>query len=146
ACQRDIDRHNRDRCTEQCVNGSCDGSCRWYTAEKEALETRQSKLLAERHQLQANAGLLDQIRQNVIRDTQAWAAQAKQLIADNTDNEALIQKLQGDLAPLKRQYNGCWGSIPQDCDRPDARGPDGKPLLNGKCEHMHQLCGRLFDG
>lgn len=133
-----VQRHNANQCTEQCTNGRCDGSCGWYTAEKSQLDQRQSALQSEQAQLQTNAGLIDQIKQNVYNDTQTWTVQAKQLLADYNDNEAAIGRLQDQLTQLMAQYNACRGSIPSDCAV--------SPLLDDKCEKMHAVCGKLFDG
>jgi septal ring factor EnvC (AmiA/AmiB activator) len=133
-----VEQHNAHQCTEQCVNGHCDGSCAGYTAEKQKLDDQQGALRAEQAQLGKTANLLDQIRAQGNTDTEAWATKAKQLIADNADNEANIEHFQAQLVDLRKQYDSCRGSIPADCQV--------RNVLNDKCERMHAACGKLFDG
>lgn len=136
--EMEVTRHNNNQCAKKCVNGSCDGSCTCYNAEKNRLDHK-------RAQIETKASLLDQIRDNMSRDTADWTAQTDRLIAEFAHNKAAIVRLQDQLAKLRRQYDICRGSIPVECDRPDAVRADGKPLLNGQCKHMHAVYGQIFD-
>ncbi len=132
--QQKANAHNATQCTEQCdQNGHCDGSCGWYTAEKTRLE-------GEYGQLKTNAGLLNEIQARVSSDTEQWTADAKALIAEAGENEALIAQLQQQLADLRAQQVDCLKSIPKECDNPYTTA------LVTKCERMHAACGRMFDG
>ena len=155
--------HNDHQCTEKCSNGSCDGSCAWYNAEKQRLDSQKASLEAayapldaqtekmktEFQQLQTNAGLIEQIKQNVYNDTQTWAANIKGFKARVDENEGQIDsltKLIARLLELKTKYETCVRAIPPECDRPDVIGPDGKPILNTHCEQAKAQCSTLFDG
>jgi len=131
--------HNDHACTEKCANGKCDGSCRWY--EDEAAREN-----SEGAQLKQQATLLEQIRTNVLRDTQDYAERFKALTQKKDENVAQIDHLKAQLTDLLGRYDQCRGSIPAKCDSPDAVSADGKPLLKGACEKMHAKCGRMFDG
>lgn len=156
--------HNAHVCTEKCdQNGHCDGSCAWYTAEKQRLDAQKAnlesayapldaqnaQLNSEGQQLKTNADLLDQLRQNVSNDTLKWTSDVKQwqsAWADNQQQIALLQKNIAQLKAIKKRVDSCMQAIPPECDNPNALGPDGKPLLNGKCERMKAQCGAMFDG
>ncbi len=131
--------HNDHMCTEKCANGKCDGTCQWYRDEA-------TKENSEGAQLKQQAELLDQIRNNVLRDTNDYVERVKALKEKSDENTALIDRLKAQLTDLLGRYDQCRGSIPATCDAPNAVGPDGKPLLKGACEKMHAKCGRMFDG
>jgi peptidoglycan hydrolase CwlO-like protein len=131
--------HNDHMCTEKCVNGKCDGTCQWYRDEAERENSGGA-------QLKQQADLLEQIRNNVLRDTQDYAERVKALAEKSDENTALIDRLKAQLLDLLGRYDQCRGSIPANCDAPNAVGPDGKPVLKAACERMHAKCGRMFDG
>lgn len=120
------------------MSGKCDGSCRSYQDEA-------ARENSEAAQLKQQADLLEQIRNNVLRDTKDYAEQFKALKAKDDENSALSDHLKAQLTDLRSRYDACRGSIPVNCDAPNAVGPDGKPLLKGACEKMHAKCGRMFD-
>lgn len=134
-----IAQHNANQCTEKCVNGKCDGSCQWYRDKAVALNS-------EGAQLNAQSAQLDQIRDTVSSQTVEWVKTAKDLTAEYDRLQGIIDKLQAQLSDLRGQYDQCRGSIPLNCDAPDAVDKNGKPLLNGACEKMHSRCGKMFDG
>jgi len=156
--EADGTRHNNTSCTEKCdQNGSCDGTCAWYEAERQALEQRQATLKAqvapilaqkaelekEGDTLQQSAKDLDTIMDNVSAQTLQWTADVKQFKADWDDNEAQIQVLQNTLARLKQiktAVDSCTRSIPAECEAPNT------PYWVGQCAKMHADCGRIFDG
>jgi chromosome segregation ATPase len=153
--------HNGNQCTEKCVNGSCDGSCAWYTAEKNQLDNNRSQLEqalapvnAANDQLQSDAANLQQthekleeIRTNLNSEIDGWKGRIAQLKADWDEHQAQIAKLNAQLAILYGSVNNCMQEVnaTQECQRP-AIGPDGKPILNQNCERMKAECGKMFDG
>ena len=153
-----ITAHNANRCVEKCdSNGACDGSCAWYTQEQATLNAKASALDAqyapikserqqiasEGQQLATNAGLLEQIRQNVTSDTEAWVAGVKAFKDEWDENERQISVLQNTIAhlrDLKASFDSCVKAIPPECDNPFTDD------LKTKCEVMHATCGHIFDG
>ena len=157
--EADGTRHNNTSCTEKCdQNGNnCDGTCAWYTAEKNALEQRQATLkaqvapiLAQKAELEQEGDTLkkssddlDQIIDTVQAQTLKWTADVKQFKADWDDNEAQITVLQNTITRLqqiKKALDDCTRSIPAECEAPNT------PYWVGQCATMHAACGRIFDG
>ena len=147
-----VQSHNAHQCTETCRNGSCDGSCAWYTNERIQLDANKAQLQqaaapldAQASQLQTDKGYLDQtfeklnlIQQGVKSDVAAWKAAQEKLKADWLANEAEIAALQATLAKVKGENDACLAKIPPACQI--------SPLLDDQCEKMHAACGRMFDG
>ena len=153
-----VDAHNSHQCTET----NHDGSCAWYTAEKAALDNNKAQLTqayapldSQRDQLKSEQANLDQTHQKLetIRlglndEVASWKGRVAQLKADWEEHEKQIAALEAKLAALYGDVNACMAEVraTPECDRPDAVGPDGKPLLNGKCEQMVARCRAMFDG
>jgi chromosome segregation ATPase len=144
--------HNANQCTEVCTNGSCDGKCAWYTAEKNQLDNNRAQLQqayapldAQAQQLQSTAqyldttaSQLDTIQAGLQKDLATWKQAETDLKAEWDANEAEIARLQALLAKLKGENDACFAKIPPACQM--------NPLLDDKCEQMHAACGKLFDG
>lgn len=112
--------HNAHQCTEKCVNGSCDGSCAWYTAEKTQLDADKQSLEQayaplDKQKAELTAALkpeldrliktgesLDQTRSNLDADIATWKDALAKLKAEYNANEAEISKLQARLSELKK--------------------------------------------
>jgi DNA repair exonuclease SbcCD ATPase subunit len=156
-----VDQHNANQCTEKCVNGSCDGSCAWYTAEKNQLDNNQAQLQqayapidAAARQLQSESadldqtkGKLEEIRTNLNSEIESWKGKIAQLKAQWEEHEAQLAKLNAELAILYGSVNNCMQEVnaTPECQRP-AIGPDGKPILDQNCEEMKAQCSKMFDG
>jgi chromosome segregation ATPase len=150
--------HNAHQCTET----NHDGSCGWYTAEKNQLDNNQAQLQqayapldAQKAQLQSEQANLAQthekletIRTNLNSEIDSWKGRIAQLKADWDAHEAKMAQLEAKLAALYGDNQSCMAEVQRtpECDKPNAVGPDGKPLLNGKCEEMVARCRRMFDG
>jgi peptidoglycan hydrolase CwlO-like protein len=151
-------KHNSISCTEKCTQGGgCDGSCAWYTAEKNQLESRQAQLNTEIESVNSENANLDTQRQTVKQSAQdlveiqtkceseaaAIQAAAQQLTAEWDENERQIQVYANTikrLQQIKDANDSCMRSIPSECDSPNT------PALVTKCEQMHASCGKMFDG
>jgi chromosome segregation ATPase len=154
-----VNAHNANQCTEKCTNGSCDGSCAWYTAEKAQLDANQAQLQAaaapinaqkeqlssEASNLQQTAEKLGEIRTNLNSEIASWKSRVAELKAQWEDHQAKIAALEAELSALYGSVNSCLADIPVECDKP-AIGPDGKPILNQNCENMKAQCSKMFDG
>jgi chromosome segregation ATPase len=156
-----VQAHNAHQCTEKCVNGSCDGSCAWYTAEKNQLdanqaqlqqaaapiEARKAQLAQEASNLQETAGKLETIRTNLNSEVESWKGRVAELKAQWEAHEAKMAALEAQLAALYGSANACMAEAKSSptCQAP-AYGPDGKPILNQDCERMVAKCRTMFDG
>jgi chromosome segregation ATPase len=146
----------------QCVEKNHDGSCAWYTAEKNQLDNNQAQLQqayapldAQKAQLQTEQSYLNQthekletIRTQLNSDIDSWKGKIESLKSDWDAHEAKMAQLEAKLAALYGDNQSCMAEVQRtpECDKPNAVGPDGKPLLNGKCEEMVARCRRMFDG
>lgn len=153
--------HNAHQCTEKCVNGSCDGSCAWYTAEKNQLDANQAQLQqayapvdARAAQLKQQAAYLGQtsekletIRVNLNNEIASWKGKVAQLKADWEEHQRKMAALEARLAALYGSADACMAEAKSSptCEKP-AIGPDGKPILNQDCERMVARCRTMFDG
>ena len=156
-----VQAHNAHQCTEKCVNGSCDGSCAWYTAEKNQLDAneaqlqqayapldaRKAQLAQEGANLQQTEDKLNTIRENLNNEVASWKERVGQLKAQWEEHEAKLKALEAQLAALYGDANSCLLEAKQSptCQQP-AYGPDGKPILNQDCENLVARCRRMFDG
>jgi chromosome segregation ATPase len=151
--------HNARSCTEKCYNGQCDGSCAWYTAEKNQLDANKAELereyapirqaVQELQQdstyLQETHEKLETIRTGLNDEIANFKAKVAQLQADWDAHTQKMAQLQAQLAALYGSVNDCLRDIPAECQQP-AYGPDGKPILNQNCEDMKAQCSKMFDG
>lgn len=153
--------HNAHQCTEKCTNGSCDGTCAWYTAEKNQLEANKAQLEsaaapinAAKAQLQeqgssivARSEQLETIRTNLNDEIDSWKGRVDALKAQWEDHKAKIVTLEAQLAALYGDVQSCMTEAKSSptCQKP-AIGPDGKPILDQDCERMVARCRSMFDG
>jgi len=150
--------HNANQCTET----NHDGSCGWYTAEKNQLDANEAQLRQayapldqQKAQLQSDKSYLDQtqekletIRTGLNDEIASWKGKVAQLKADWEEHEAQLAKLNAELAILYGSVNNCMTEVyttNPGCERP-AYGPDGKPILDQNCERMKAECSKMFDG
>jgi chromosome segregation ATPase len=156
-----VQAHNAHQCTEKCVNGSCDGSCAWYTAEKNQLDANQAqleqaaapinaakaRLAQDASNLQETAGKLETIRTGLNDEIESWKGRVAELKAQWEAHEQKMAQLEARLAALYGSVNACMTEAQSSptCQAP-AYGPDGKPILNQDCERMVARCRSMFDG
>lgn len=154
-----VNAHNANQCTEKCVNGSCDGSCAGYVAEKNQLDANKAQLeqayapvdaaaqqlQSQRDNLAQTHEKLETIRTGLNDEIESWKGKVAQLKAEWDEHSAKIAALEAKLAALYGSVNSCTQDIPVECDKP-AIGPDGKPILDQNCEQMHAACAKMFDG
>lgn len=152
-----VDAHNAHQCTET----NHDGSCGWYTAEKNQLDANQAQLAAayapldaqkpalqqEAANLQQTQGKLETIRTNLNSEVESWKGRIGQLKADWEAHEQKMAQLEAKLAALYGSADACMTEAKSSpsCEAP-AIGPDGKPILNQDCERMVARCRSMFDG
>jgi chromosome segregation ATPase len=153
--------HNAHQCTEKCTNGSCDGSCAWYTAEKNQLDANQAalqqaaapidaakaRLAQQASNLQETAGKLETIRGGLNDEIDSWKGRVAELKAQWEAHQQKMAALEAQLAALYGSANACMAEAKSSptCQAP-AYGPDGKPILNADCERMVAKCRSMFDG
>jgi chromosome segregation ATPase len=154
-----VDQHNARSCTEQCTNGHCDGSCAWYTAEKNQLDANKAQLVeafnrvnaqqipltTEYNDLMQTKAKLQTIYDQNQANVAAWQREMGQIKADYEAAAAKRADLERQLAALYGDVNTCIKAIPPACQSP-AIGPDGKPILDQNCENMKAACSKMFDG
>lgn len=152
-----VNAHNAN----QCVEKNHDGSCGWYTAEKNQLDANQAQLAAayapldsQKAQLESERSNLDQthdkletIRTGLNDEIASWKGRVGQLKADWEAHEVKMAALEAKLAALYGDADSCMTEAKSSptCQKP-AIGPDGKPILNQDCEQMVARCRRMFDG
>jgi chromosome segregation ATPase len=153
--------HNAHQCTEKCTQNGCDGSCAWYTAEKNQLDQNKTQLEqayapvdAEAARLKEQAGYLQQtgekletIRTGLNNEVASWKDRVAQLKSDWEAHQQKLAQLEAQLAALYGSAEACMAEAKSSptCQQP-AYGPDGKPILNQDCERMVAKCRSMFDG
>jgi chromosome segregation ATPase len=155
--QQRVVAHNAHQCTEH----NNDGSCGWYTAEKNQLDAQKAQLEqayapldaqkaqlnGEYTNLQETHAKLETIRVNLNNEVADWKGRVAQLKADWDAHVQKITALEAKLAALYGSADACMAEAKSSptCERP-AIGPDGKPILNQDCERMVARCRSMFDG
>jgi len=143
----------------QCVEYNHDGSCNWYNQEAAQLDANKAQLQQAQNAIDAKQAPLDTEKQGLdttkaqlqtIYDQDAVNVEKYRQGMDQLKSEVfpLVDKenaLLRQIAILKGNTADCMKAIPPECEKPQI-GPDGKPILNQKCEQMVAQCRAAFDG
>ena len=152
-----VDAHNAHQCTET----NHDGSCAWYTAEKNQLDAnaaelqkayapldaQKAQLQQEGANLQQTEDKLNQIRTNLNDEVVSWKGRVEELKTKWEEHQQKMAELEAKLAALYGSVDACMAEARSSttCENP-AIGPDGKPILNQDCERAVAKCRSMFDG
>ena len=132
--QKNVVSSHNSRCSGTFTNPGYVNAC---NSEADQLDSSSTSLNQENHSMNKTRDLLEQAIQTQSDETMKVAAQDKAAMARETELAEDEQRIINQLTPIEGQVKSCQAAI-------DA--VDANPSNETAKEHMHSVCGSMFDG